>query len=486
MHTQEPIVIVGAGFAGIGMAVELMNHGIEDFVIYEKSDALGGTWRDNTYPGCACDVPSHVYSYSFEQNPGWSRAYSPQPEILDYMEQVARKHAVYPKIRFGIEVTAARLDEDRGVWEVEFADGETAEARMLILGVGVLARPKIPTFEGLSDYRGETWHSAEWNHEFALEGRRVGVVGTGASAIQFVPAIADTVGELALYQRTPPWVVPKPDRVYSALERFAFEHLPGALDFARKSKYWLMEALATGFVVDPRLVALFEMRARRHLRRCVEDPELRQALTPEFRMGCKRVLFSDDYYPAVASETVELVTDEIERFSATGIVDATGREREHDAVIFGTGFHVTDFLSHFEVVGRDGRELNACWREGAEAYLGVSVSGFPNLFMLVGPNTGLGHSSIIFMIESQAHMIRQAIERVRAEDAKFIDVRPSTQRHFNDSLQKRLDKAIWQSGCESWYLDENGKNTTLWPGYTFEYWWKTRRLDDEAFRLSWG
>lgn len=483
---KPDIIIVGAGFAGIGMAVELLNHGISSFEIFEKAGELGGTWRDNTYPGCACDVPSHVYSFSFDQNPSWSRAYSPQPEILEYMKDSAMRHGVYEKIRFDTEVESAHFDEERGVWTLEIVGAESVEAAIVVLGVGLLARPRIPNFEGFEKFEGTSWHSAEWNHDYDLRGKRIGAVGTGASAIQYVPAIADEVGDMALYQRTAPWVVPKPDREYSALEYFFFEHVPGALNLVRKSKYWLMEALATGFVVDSRLMKVFELYAKRHLINSVDDPELRQKLTPSFAMGCKRILFSDDYYPAVASEKVELVTDGISHFTKRGIVDENGVEREHDAIVFGTGFHATDFLAHFEVEGLGGRALNEAWRDGAEAYLGVSVSGFPNLFILVGPNTGLGHSSIIFMIEAQAHLIRQAIERVAAEGASYIDVRPDTNRRFNDTLQKRLQKSVWQSGCASWYIEDNGKNTTLWPGYTFEYWLRTRDLDEDAYRLNWS
>jgi cation diffusion facilitator CzcD-associated flavoprotein CzcO len=482
---SPPIVIVGAGFAGIGMGIELIDAGVDDFIILEAADEIGGTWRDNTYPGCACDVPSHVYSYSFELNPRWSRAYSPQPEILSYIKECSREHGIDDHIRLEHEVTAATFDAERGIWTVELRDRPPIEARVVVLGVGPLNRPKIPDFPGREDYRGATWHSMQWDHDFELAGKRVGLVGTGASAIQIVPEVAREVDHLAVFQRTPPWVLPKPDRPFLELEKRLFERVPFLQRAYRRGIYWIMEGLASGLITDYRLMLPREMHARHYIRSSFDDPEMREKVTPDYRMGCKRMLFSNDYYPALAEPHVSLVTESIERFTERGIQTRDGSVHELDAVVFATGFHTTDFFSHFEIRGLDGRALEEAWRDGAEAYKGIAVSGFPNLYFLAGPNTSLGHSSIIFMIEAQAHLIRQAIEEIRDEQLRYLDIRPSTYRRSVDEVQERMRDNVWQSGCESWYLDEHGRNVTLWPGYTWEYWLETRRLEREAFRGTW-
>ena len=483
--TDQPIAIVGAGFAGLAMAIELLKVGIEEFVIFEMADEVGGTWRDNIYPGCACDVPSHFYSFSFEPNPGWSCTYSPQEEIQEYILRVAEKYSLYDYIRFNTEIRGAKYDEERCFWTLRSAGGEEFEARAVVMGVGGLSRPKIPELDGLDDFGGDLFHSAQWEEEVELAGKRVAVVGTGASAVQLVPAIVDEVEALTVYQRTPPWVIPRRDWTYPESVKQLFERFPTVHQLFRYLIYLRNEALGVGFVTEPRLMELFSMWSKRHARAVFDDPAMIEAVTPDYLMGCKRVVFSEIYYPALARDHVELVPHGVERLTEKGAVDATGEERAFDVIVMATGFHVTDFLSYFEVIGRGGVDLNEAWREGAEAYLGVAVSRFPNLFIMVGPNTALGHNSIIYMIECQAHLIRQCIEAMDEGGADAIEVRPAVHREFNEQLQERLAETVWNTGCQSWYLDESGKNTTIWPGYTFEYWLRTRRLNRDHFRLSW-
>ncbi|MBA2663050.1 MAG: NAD(P)/FAD-dependent oxidoreductase [Bradymonadaceae bacterium] len=485
MNPEAAIVIVGAGFAGLCMAIELKQAGIDAFTIYEANAEVGGTWRDNVYPGCACDIPSHLYSFSFELKSNWSRTFSPRAEIQEYLVECATKYDLYSQIVFNTEIRAARFDEARGLWTLHTADGEAIMARAVVLGVGGLSRPRIPEFEGLQSFGGQSFHSARWNHDVDLRGKRVAVVGTGASAIQIVPAIADEVEQLSVFQRTPPWVVPRMDRAYSGLEKRLFAGIPGLQRAYRSAIYWFQESRAIGFLGEQRMMDLFEWFARRYIERAIDDLELRARVTPDYTIGCKRILVSDDYYPALARPNVELVAESVVRFTPDGLVASDGVEHALDVVIFATGFRVTDFLAYFEVIGRDGRNLNAQWQGGAEAYYGVAVTGFPNLFMLVGPNTGLGHNSIVFMIESQARLVRQAIEAMQSAGASSIEVRPGVQRDFNEAVQQRSQKTVWQSGCQSWYLEDSGKNTTLWPGYTFEYWLRTRKLRGHDFRLNW-
>lgn len=468
-------VIVGAGFSGLCAAIQLKKAGIHDFVILEKADGVGGTWRANTYPGAACDIPSHLYSYSFEPNPRWSRAYGGQPEILSYLEHCATKYALRPHLRFGAEVVAATFDEDSATWIVETKTGERFVARSLILGNGALHLPAVPELPGLASFAGTTFHSARWNHGYDLRGKRVGVIGTGASAIQFVPQIAGDVAELRVFQRTPPWIVPKPDRAIGDRERWAFEHLPGAHWLRRSGLYWLLEARVLGFAFAPKVNELMEKLVLRHLDASVTDPALRARLTPSYRLGCKRVLISNDYYPALQRPNVELVTDAIERIEPAGIRTRDGVLRELDAIIFGTGFRVVDYLASMRVVGRKGVELNTVWQESVRNFLGINVSGFPNLFLLMGPNTGLGHNSMIFMIEAQARYAVQAILAMHRNALASLDVRPDVEAAFRAEMTKRIGKTVWTSGCSSWYMAPDG-DVLLWPGFTFDYWRRTRRV----------
>lgn len=482
------VAVVGSGFSGLGMGIQLKQAGRHDFVILEKGDGVGGTWRENRYPGCACDVPSHLYSFSFEQNPDWTRAFAPQPEILAYLERCAEKYGLMPHLRCGAEVVRAVFDEEDGRWHVELRDGRRYMARHLVMGIGALHRPAVPKFAGVERFRGQAFHSAEWPAGETLEGKRVAVIGTGASAIQIVPQLAPRVARLHLYQRTPPWVLPRPDRAMSPIERRLFRALPPLQRLYRYGIYALMEMRAYGFTVDPRVLRLAALLGRRHLRRQVPDRALRGKLTPRYLPGCKRILMANDYYPALIRPNVEVVSEPIVRFTERGIV-STGEhgreiERELDAVVYGTGFQVTEMFTNLEVRGRGGVELNERWRhEGIEAYLGTTVTGFPNLYLLMGPNTGLGHNSMVFMIESQVRYVLSCMRAQEERGARWADVLPAVQRDYNESLVPRLARSVWASGCQSWYLDGRGKNPTAWPGFTVEFWWKTRQVrpDDYEF-----
>ncbi|HEY8377091.1 MAG TPA: NAD(P)/FAD-dependent oxidoreductase [Nannocystis sp.] len=470
------VVIVGAGFSGLCMAIELLRAGIDNFVVLEKADRVGGTWRDNTYPGAACDIPSHLYSFSFAPNPGWTRAYPPQWEIQDYLEQVADRFAVRPHIRFRAEVDAANFDEASATWTVRTRDNARFRARALVLGNGALHLPAYPDIPGRDSFAGVMFHSSRWDHSYDLSQKTVAIIGTGASAIQFVPQIAPRVRRLHLFQRTPPWILPKPDHPIGPFARRLYAQLPALQRLVRSGLYWQHEARILAFL-RPELMRLAEPLARRHLYKSVADPRLRAALTPDYRMGCKRILISNDFYPALARDNVELVTAPIERIEPTGLRTRDGVFREVDAIILGTGFRATEYLSAITITGRDGRELNATWQHSPEAYLGITVAGFPNLYLLMGPGTGLGHNSMIFMIEAQARYARQAIVALRENNLRALDVRPAVQRAFADELQRKLGATVWQSGCTSWYQTPDGRAAALWPASTVRYWLRTRKLD---------
>jgi cation diffusion facilitator CzcD-associated flavoprotein CzcO len=481
---EYEVAIVGTGFSGLGMAILLQEDGVESFVILEKADRVGGTWRENRYPGAACDVPSHLYSFSFEPHPHWTRAFSSQPEILRYLEHCADKYDLGRRVRFGFAVREARFDEESSVWIVRAADGREVRARSLVLGNGALHLPSFPTIEGRERFEGASFHSAEWNEDYDLRDKTVAVIGTGASAIQFVPHVAAKAKQLHLFQRTPPWIVPKPDRAFGELTKTLFAGLPPLQRFYRALIYWQHEWRALGFVVDPRIMELVSALARRHLVRSISDPALRAALTPDYRMGCKRILISNDYYPALARDNVELVTQPIASIEARGVRTTDGRVREVDAILYGTGFTATDYLSPIRIVGRGGRELNEAWKETPKSYLGITVAGFPNLSLLMGPNTVLGHNSMIFMIEAQARYALQAIRALREHEARTIEPREDVQAHFQTWLRRRLSKTVWATGCRSWYLDANGNNPVLWPGFTVDYWLRTRRLDPRDYAIT--
>ncbi|GII53399.1 4-hydroxyacetophenone monooxygenase [Planotetraspora thailandica] len=477
------ITIIGSGFAGLCMAIKLKEAGWHDFVIVEKAADLGGTWRDNTYPGCACDVPSPLYSFSFDLNPGWSRMFSPGEEIWDYLRDCVARYGLAPHLRFGTEVSSLEYDDARQVWLVSTADGESFETNAVVCGIGALHIPSFPEISGRERFTGAAFHSAQWDHSVDLTGKRVAVVGTGASAVQFVPVVAEQAARLHVFQRTPAWIQPKPDAPISEGMRRAMR-IPGAARAVRNSVYWLLEARALGFAVDPALMKAQRRVVERHLARQVADPELRAKLTPDYTVGCKRILLSSDYYPALARDNVELVTDAITGVTERGIVDATGREREVDVIVYGTGFKVVDAVRDQQIVGRNGLTIQDAWKDGPEAYLGVSASGFPNFFLLMGPNTGLGHTSVVFMIEAQVRYVIECLRLLSRSGARALDVREEAQRAYNDRLQSRLGRLVWsRGGCTSWYLDERGINRATWPGFTFEYWVRTRKVKPSAYEL---
>ena len=482
-RADHQVIVVGAGFSGLCMAIQLKEAGYDDFVVLEKAGDIGGTWRDNIYPGCACDVPSHLYSYSFAPNPRWSRMFAPQQEIWDYLKRCADKFGVTPHMRFNCEVERAVYDEQKQIWHVTTHDGTELTTRIFVSGIGALSIPAYPKLPGVENFQGEAFHSARWNHDYDLTGKRVAAVGTGASAIQFVPRIAPEVEQLDLYQRTPPWVLSKPDRRMTKIEKLLFKTLPVTQKLFRGGIYWWMESRVLGLAVDPRAMKLAELYGRHFIRRNIKDPELRKKVTPDYTIGCKRILMSDEYYPSLNRDNVAVLTDGIKEVKAHSIVDGQGVEREVDCIIYGTGFKVSDPIGPMQIIGKGGEEIRDTWDEtGMEAYLGVSVSGFPNFFMLLGPNTGLGHTSIVFMIEAQVNYVMQAVNKLLGENAGSLDVKPEVQAGFNRRLQAQLDDAVWSSGgCESWYLDEFGKNRTLWPSFTFQYWMRTRKFEPDKY-----
>jgi cation diffusion facilitator CzcD-associated flavoprotein CzcO len=467
------IAIIGSGFAGLGMAIRLRQSGQTDFMIAEKADSVGGTWRDNHYPGCACDVQSHVYSFSFAPNPRWTRMFARQPEIRSYLEECTDRFGVRRHLRFGHELVSAIYDETRHRWQLAFANGQQWSARVLVSGMGGLSRAALPDIPGLDTFEGKAFHSQQWDHAYALEGKRVAVIGTGASAIQFVPQIAPRVAQLELFQRTPPWIMPKADRAVKPLEQWLFRNLPFTQKIMRAGLYWMLESRALGFAVHPSLMKTVQKVAERHLRRQVPDPQLRATLTPDYTIGCKRVLISNDYFPALSRANVSVETTAITRIDRDAVVTADGVRHPVDCIIFGTGFQVADPFPRGVVRGRGGVDIVDTWHDGAHAYLGTTLPGYPNFFMIVGPNTGLGHNSMVYMIESQVEYILRALNTMRSERAAAIEVRPHVERAYNERIQQQLGRAIWSiGGCKSWYLDPNtGKNTTLWPGFT----WRFRR-----------
>ncbi len=475
------VVVIGAGFGGIGMGIALRRAGIEDFLIVDKGDGPGGTWRDNTYPGAACDVPAHLYSFSFR--PGrWSGRFPPQREILGYLCDLAEENGLGPHLRLGSGVAACRFDEGRALWDLTLANGDTIQANAVVSAVGQLNRPALPDIAGRGDFTGPSWHSARWDHGADLAGKRVAVVGTGASAIQFVPEIAKTAAHVDVYQRTPPYVLPKTDRLYREAEQSFYDRFPVMRKADRLRIFLYGELLTSGFVLSPKLLAGPMQLWRRQLNSQITDPGLRAKCVPRYVMGCKRVLFSNDWYPALARPNVSLVTDPIERIVADGVVTTDGVTRHADAIVYGTGFKTLDFLAPMEVTGLRGRRLDETWHKGAEAYLGISVAGFPNFFMLYGPNTNLGGNSILYMLEGQISYVAAALRALESEGLGWIDVRPEVQQAFNSWVTASSRTSVWESGCHNWYTTASGRNTNNWPDHTFLYRHRVRRFDLGRYR----
>jgi cation diffusion facilitator CzcD-associated flavoprotein CzcO len=477
------IAIVGTGFSGLGMAMELRQEGEHDFVLLERAADIGGTWRDNTYPGCRCDVPSHLYSFSFAPNPNWSSTFSPQPEILDYLRDVATKFGVRPHIRFETEMESAEWDDAEARWRIETSQGPLT-ADVLIAAQGPLSDPLLPDLPGLDEFEGKTFHSARWDHDHKLDGERVAVIGTGASAIQFVPRIQPLVGKLHVFQRTPPWVMPHPNRLMNDWEHKLYRRLPAAQLAMRAAIYWARETFVLQFR-NERMRKLATRMAMRQLEQQVPDPELRAKLTPRYELGCKRILPTDEWYPTLMQPNVELITEGVREIKPRSIIAADGTEREVDTIIFGTGFHVTDIPIAQRVRGRDGRTLHETWDGSPSAYKGAAVAGFPNLFFLVGPNTGLGHNSIVFMIESQINYVAGALAAMRRRGSRVVDVRAEAQAAYNAELDRMTEGTVWVTGgCSSYYIDRNGHNSTIWPTFTWPFRQRTREFDEGAYALG--
>ncbi len=479
------VAIIGSGFAGLAMAIGLKRQGINDFVLLERGSDVGGTWRDNTYPGCQCDVPSHLYSFSFAPNPSWSRTYSHQPEIQTYLKGCAERFGILPHVRFGCEMLDARWDAEAQRWRLTTSN-DALTAHVLIAANGALAEPTTPTIPGLERFTGMVFHSAAWKHDHDLAGRRVAVVGTGASAIQIVPHLQRIAKKLSVFQRTPAWVLPHTDRPITRFERALYRRFPGVQRAVRATVYALRELLVVGLAKRPRLVTPLRRRAVAHLERQVKSAELRRKLTPRFAPGCKRLLLSNDYYPALVAPNVEVVTDGIREILPHAIVTTDGVEHEIDTIVLATGFRVTSNPINERIRGRDGRTLAATWDEtGPCAYLGTTVTGFPNMFLMTGPNTGIGHTSLVYMIESQVPYVLGALGLMAGQSIGAVEVRSEPLAAFNDAVQARMHGSVWtMGGCASWYLDKRGRNSTLWPDFTWRYRRLTRRFDADSYDLA--
>jgi cyclohexanone monooxygenase len=509
---DHQVLIIGSGFAGLGMAIQLDKAGFPDFALVEKEDEVGGTWRVNDYPGCACDIPSHMYSFSFEGNPDWSRDFATQPEILAYLRRCADKYGVRSRIQFGTQVVGLAYDEDACVWSVRLAKTaeiqrfmsdrglkpgdalptddpampavRTVRARVVVSGMGALSTPAFPKLKGLDSFKGHAFHSQQWDHAYDLAGKRVAVIGTGASAIQFVPRIQPSVAQLDVYQRTPPWILPKGDGPISEPLRKLYRSFPLARELRRLMIYLGLEVRAVALAFLPVLVRAAEAYARHHLRKEVPDPALRAKLTPDYALGCKRVLLTNDWLPAITRPNVDVVTSGIAEVREHSIVDTDGVERPVDAIIYGTGFRIQDLVARGLVKGRGGADLTDGWKRGPEAYKGTTFAGFPNLFWLLGPNTGLGHNSVVYMIESQIHYVVQAMRTMRDHDLVELEVERAAQQRFNEDLERRGGHTVWTQGaCRSYYLNpETGRNFAIWPGFTFSFRSITRSFDAASYR----
>lgn len=481
MGTGPRVAIIGGGMSGLCMGIALRQAGLEDYVIYEKSANVGGTWWENTYPGVACDVPSHLYSYSFAPNPDWSHVYSPGAEIQHYFERCAGTYGLWPHIRLGREVTDARFDEGSNRWRLTTGAGEHDTADVLISAIGALHVPNYPEIDGLDGFAGTMIHSASWNPDIDLAGKRVAVIGSAASAVQIVPAIVDSVAHLEVFQRTPNWIIPRLDRAYPASWKRAFRSVPFLGRLHRWQLYWMLESRFPLFLRRGPRNEQEKRLALRHLDAQVPDPELRTKLTPDYPPGCKRILVSDDFYPALTRENAELVTDPIARIEPEGIVTADGALHRADVIILATGFRTTD-VPRTEITGRGGLTLREAWKNGMAAHRTVAVPGFPNYFTLLGPGSGLGHSSIIFMVEQQVRYVLQCIWKL--VERRTMEPRPDSAARFDAAIQRGLAGTIWQAGCKSWYQDRNGKITTLWPHSTIRYWWDMRKVRFGEYTLK--
>jgi cation diffusion facilitator CzcD-associated flavoprotein CzcO len=478
------VAIVGAGFSGLGAAIRLKQRGVEDFVILEKAAGVGGTWWANTYPGCQCDVASNLYSLSAAPNSDWTRTYSHQPEIQAYLESLIERFDLASQLRLGNEVLGADWDEDEMLWRLETTSGALT-ARFLIGGIGPLSEPALPDVTGLESFEGTIFHSARWDHAHDLRGERVAVVGTGASAIQFLPRIQPHARQIHLFQRTPPWVMPHPDRPITRLERWLYRAIPALHRANRLFIYLSREWMALGLTRHRWMLAPLRGIGRMHLRRQVRDPELRRKLEPSYELGCKRILVSDDWYPALTEPNVEVIDKGIAEVRPRSVVAADGTEREVDTIILGTGFRVTDFLGARVIRGVGGKSLAERWNGSPRAFLGTAIADFPNFFMLLGPNTGLGHNSVVYMIESQLEHVMRCLDELERRGAASVEVTPEAQERFNQAVQERMPPTVWNSGgCASWYIDRTGVNSTIWPGLTWRFRLLAKAIRPDDYRFE--
>ena len=486
MPATVDIAIIGSGFSGICAAIKLLQAGRNSIVILEKADDLGGTWRDNKYPGCACDVPSHLYSFSFEPNPYWSRTYSPQAEINAYIAHCARKYGVYEKIAFGHEVARRTYIDQDQAWDIEIKGRASLRARIIISAMGSLHQPHMPEIPGIDTFQGEAFHSAQWPGGFDPTGKRIAVIGTGASTIQILPEISKTAKSVVVFQRTPAWVIPRHDEQISNWRQKLYAKTPLLQRLHRTYQYWRMESRAIGFSLHPRLMKNIRRWGEKNIRKAISDDTVVRSLIPDYLPGCKRILMSNDYYPALARPNVTLKTEAANKITKDAIVSKDGEKFGVDAIVFGTGFKFGEKIESRDVLGKNGLDLAASWEDkGQEAYFGMAVHGFPNLFFLMGPNTGLGHNSIVFMIEAQVAAIVRLLAHMEKQNARSIEVHGNIQAAYNDELQKLFARTIWMSGCNSWYRDgQNGKVIALWPGFSFDFRRQTRRIHPSAFSLK--
>lgn len=485
MKQDFEVGIVGAGFAGIIAALRLQRSKRDSFVIFERAADVGGTWRDNIYPGCACDVPSKLYSISFEPNPNWQRAYSPQKEILDYLKGVIRRNQIEDHIRYDSDMVNFEFVEEFGLWKLTDRTGRTTNVRMLILALGPFNRPQIPAIAGLESFQGKTLHSARWDKDYDLKGKRVAVVGTGASAIQIVPAIAPDVAHLTVFQRTAAWLGNRMDAEVSPKDQQRYQKFPISQRLGRAFLYWFLELRGLLFMGNQRVYNFFHKRSVEKLELEVKDPETRRKLTPNYKLGCKRILSSDDFYPTFNLEHVALEVDPIERITPEGILTKTGTRHELDTIVFATGFEVAEFTTDMKIVGRRGRELFSEWKnKGLEAYRGITISGYPNLAFILGPNSGLGHSSMIHMMESQANYIMKYLMLLeKTGENGFLDLKPDVQRDYNEVLHKDFQKTVWATGCNNWYVNSEGRNTVLYPRLTMNFRRETKDINRQEYEL---
>ncbi len=483
---RRRIAIIGSGFSGLCLGIHLKKTGRNDFTIFEKADRVGGTWRENTYPGAECDIPSALYSFSFERNPNWTYKWSEQQEILEYLEFCAKKYDLYPHIQFNTRINAATFQEESGNWTVESDDGGTEEFDAVVSGVGQLHKPWRPTIEGADSFEGAAFHSAQWNHDVPLDGKKVCCIGNGASAIQFLPQIAPQCETLTIFQRSANWIVPKNDREYTQFEKRLVTIIPPLLLLYRFYIWFRGEGMLYPLMFKKSgwLRKMSEKATKDYIAEKIRDPELRKILTPDYPMGAKRILFSDDIYDAYDRDNVSVSTSPIERIVSNGIVTRDGTTHEADVIIYATGFETNTFFAPMQVRGLNGTCLNDVWAQrGAEAYLGITHTGFPNFFMMYGPNTNLGHNSIVVMIEAQTRYILSCLNALDSRSARWLDVKEDVQRAYNDVVQKRLQESAWAAVEKSWYKDDRGKITNNWAGRTTEYRRRTKAMNPSDYEF---